>query len=188
MAAAIVENANLSIDASGNSERSIAEAKRTRIKAMLADAKSGNYRRPRDRFRALKFAFSGYSRMIAGSMLLVAFALAAQSTGLLTEEMGRKVLRGEIPAEGLATDATTDALGGTMSVWQVGIAGVLLCLSAFVSGWRMTPFATVATLVILFGPALGVPAVGPASGWMVSALVGLVIYVPGILFGESKEY
>jgi hypothetical protein len=51
----------------------------------------------------------------------------------------------------------------------------------------MTPFAVVATLVILLGPILGIPDAGPLPAWIVSTIVGLVIYVPGIVFGETKE-
>ena len=52
----------------------------------------------------------------------------------------------------------------------------------------MTPFAVVATIAILFGPSLGVPAVSLLAPWMVSGLVGIAIYLPGIMFGETKEF
>ncbi len=58
-------------------------------------------------------------------------------------------------------------------------------MSSFVSGWRMTPFAAVATVVILFGPSLGIPGVGVLQSWMVAGLAGMAIYVPGVIVGES---
>ena len=71
---------------------------------------------------------------------------------------------------------------------RIGIAGLLLCMSAFVSGWRMTPFAIIATVLILFGPAIGMPGFGNSiQPWMSSILIGLLVYVPGILFGEERE-
>lgn len=188
MASAIMETSRLSSDSGARDERSIADAKRQRIKAMLADARSGQYRRPPDRYAALKFAFSGYFRMLAGSLLLAAFGFAAQASGLTAENIVSGVRHGALP---VSTGATTDALGWSTSVWSLGIAGLLLCLSAFVSGWRMTPFATVATLIILFGAALGIPpieipAVGQASAWSVSAVVGFLVYVPGVIYGERE--
>jgi hypothetical protein len=51
----------------------------------------------------------------------------------------------------------------------------------------MTPFAVVATVVILFGPTLGVPGLGAQlQPWMIAAVSGLVIYLPGIIVGESS--
>ncbi|QDV88360.1 serine/threonine-protein kinase [Planctomycetes bacterium TBK1r] len=187
MASAIMESARQAAESFGKDEKVIAEAKRKRIKAMLADARSGRYKRPRDRFAALKFAFSGVSRLLVGCLLLAVFAFAAQSEEGLASEVAQTVGRGQLDGETLPLDATTDALGITVSLWSVGIAGMLLCLSAFVSGWRMTPFAVAATIVILFGAKLGLPGVGPAPAWMVAAAVGLVIYLPGVLYGESKS-
>ena len=52
----------------------------------------------------------------------------------------------------------------------------------------MTPFATAATLVILFGPALGIPGWGAiVAPWMVAAVIGIVIYLPGIIWGERSD-
>ena len=185
MASAIMESARQAAETFGKDEKVIAETKRKRIKAMLADARSGRYKRPRDRFAALKFAFSGVSRLLVGCLLLAVFAFAAQSEEGLFSEAAQTVGSGQLDGETIPLDATTEALGITVSLWSVGIAGVLLCLSAFVSGWRMTPFAVVATIVILFAANLGLPSVGPAQAWMVAAAIGLVIYLPGVLYGES---
>lgn len=190
MASAIMESAQTAVDRTADNEKVIAEAKRKRITAMLADARSGRYKRPRDRFASVKFALSGFTRLLAGSLLLVAFAFAAQSSGLLSEEMVASVRSGDL--QSLPDDATTNALGGSTSVWSVGIAGFLLCLSAFVSGWRMTPFAIVATLVILFGANMGIPDISladlwQAKAWMVAAVAGFLVYLPGVLIGEEQR-
>ncbi|MCA9137098.1 MAG: protein kinase [Planctomycetales bacterium] len=190
MASAIMETAQIAVEQTASDDKVIAEAKRQRIKAMLADARSGRYKRTRDRFAPVKFALSGFTRLLVGCLLLAAFAFAAKSSGLLSEEMVSSVRRGDL--QSLPGDATTDALGGSTSVWSVGIAGCLLCLSAFVSGWRMTPFAFVATVVILFGasfgiPDIAVPGIGQAKAWMVAAAAGVIVYLPGILIGEEKR-
>jgi serine/threonine protein kinase len=191
MASAIMESAQTAVDQSEHNEKIVAEAKRKRVKAMLADARSGRYKRPRDRFAAVKFALSGFSRLLAGCLLLAAFTFAVRSLGLLREDavetVTRTVRSGEVNLDSLPVDANTDAFGLSTSLWSLGIAGVLLCLSAFISGWRMTPFAIAATLVILFGAPIGIPAIGPASPWMVAASIGVAIYLPGILFGEEKS-
>ena len=186
MASALMESANTSVAQSDDDVKAIADAKRQRQKQMLADARSGKFKRERDKLAPLKFAFSGYTRMLVGCLLLAAFAVAAQKMGLLDPAVIDSIKSGGLDPNALPSDAKTDALGESTSLWSVGIAGLLLCLSAFVSGWRMTPFAAVATIVILYGPAMGIFGVGPVTAWMASAAVGVIIYVPGILFGESK--
>ena len=191
MAGAIIENSQMPFDPNSANFREAAEAKRARIKAMLAEARSGRYKK-RDQLAPVKFAFGGYVRMLAGCILLGVFAIAAQATGLLTEDtlqqVQQQVQSGGIDLDALPGDATTDTLGQSTSIWSVAIAGLLLCLSAFVGGtWRITPFAIVATLVVLFGAGFGIPPVGPASAWMVAAAIGMVLYVPGILFAGARS-
>ncbi len=181
MAEAIVANAR---DHSNRSDdvAVAAQIKRDRQKEMLADARSGKYKRERPRFSIIKFAIGGQTRLLAGSLLLAIFAIWAHSTGLFDT-----VRAGDVSVDTITADASGEVMGTSTSHWSIGIAGFLLCLSAFVSGWRMTPFAVVATVVILFGPNIGVPSVGQLQAWMVSAAVGIAIYLPGIVLGESKN-
>ena len=52
----------------------------------------------------------------------------------------------------------------------------------------MTPFAALATVVILLGPAFGIPGLATSvPPWMVAAVIGLVIYVPGVIWGERAD-
>jgi hypothetical protein len=80
---------------------------------------------------------------------------------------------------------------GSMTVsspWSMGIAGLLLCMSVISSGWKLTPFAIVATIVILAGTTLGVPAIGTwLPAWIVAAGAGALIYLPGLYLAESKD-
>ena len=113
--------------------------------------------------------------MLAGCILLGLFAVRVG----LVDTQGNV---GDLPESGMQIPDAHKPMG---------IAGALLVMSAFVSGWRMTPFAVVATLVILFGESLGVPGFplpgfGEVKPWMVATAIGLVIYVPGVLFGESS--
>lgn len=169
-----------------------AEAKRTRIKAMLADARSGRYARERQPFAVARFALGGQTRLLAGCLLLILFAIWTQQTGLLgqvTSIAESAATDGSIDPEAVdrlaesAITVNTDA-GGK---WSIGIAGLLLAISSFVSGWRMTVAAAPATLVILFGPQLGIPGVGERiDPWMVAAVIGILIYIPGYIFGETE--
>ncbi|QDT13143.1 Serine/threonine-protein kinase PknB [Planctomycetes bacterium K23_9] len=181
MAQAIVANAR---DKSTSSDdfAVAAQIKRERQKVMLADARSGKYKRKRDPFAIVRFALGGQSRLIAGSLLLALFAIWAKNAGLVDT-----VRAGDINVATLETDTGGKLLGQATSNWSIGLAGLLLSLSAFVSGWRMTPFAIIATIVILFGPTLGVPGMQSLQSWMVSAAIGVAIYVPGIIFGEQKN-
>ncbi|MDA8745289.1 serine/threonine protein kinase [Rubripirellula amarantea] len=205
MAAAVMEASKISAAASGKDAKTLANAKREKMKAMLADARSGNYKVERDKLATVRALLSGQTRLLVGSLLLSVFAFWGNTHGLfdsLTDiETLKQIGSGNVDitavrdaawsatAESAATSGAEGAgIAGT-NAWSVGIAGLLLVLSAFVSGWRMTPFAVVATLIILFGPVIGIPGVGShVYPWMLSALIGLVVYLPGVLFGESKAY
>ncbi|MDE0865308.1 MAG: serine/threonine-protein kinase [Rubripirellula sp.] len=202
IAAAVMENAKSSTDQAKSSDEASIK-KRERIKQMIADARSGKYRRQRDRFAAIRFALSGQTRLLVGCLLLSIFALWGYGQGVFDHfkqfDALETVRSGQLDLNEVATAVTgtaasakepelkTGFLGGQVHGWSIGVAGLLLALSSFVSGWRMTPFAVVATVVILFGPTLGVPGLGAQlQPWMIAAVSGLVIYLPGIIVGESS--
>ncbi|PNY38475.1 hypothetical protein C2E31_00635 [Rhodopirellula baltica] len=202
VASAVMESVQKVVDSSPGNERVQAEAKRQRIKAMLADARSGKYKRPRDKHASWKLALSGYTRMLTGCLLLTVFSFALQASELFDQTSGTEnsaafnpvsaFRQGKLSLHEIPADLTTNALGITTNLWSIGMAGVLLCMSAFVSGWRMSPFALVATLVILLGPTLGIPAIeipGIVSlpAWIVAVAAALVIYLPGAIYGEEPE-
>ncbi|MGI9474251.1 MAG: bifunctional serine/threonine protein kinase/MFS transporter [Rubripirellula sp.] len=203
MAAAVMDNAKLPTPMQDLDAENAAQLKRERMKAMLADARSGEYRIQRDRYEFARFALGGHTRLLAGCLLLVLFVLWGNHHGVFDsfktldtiedfnagqvdlDEVGN-AFRG---AAATGNEVESESMsGGRINGWSLGVAGLLLLMSAFVSGWRMTPFAVVATLVILFGPSLGMPGVGERlQPWMVAACVGIAIYLPGIVFGESRD-
>ncbi|MFK8112816.1 MAG: protein kinase [Rubripirellula sp.] len=198
MAAAVMDNAKAVTPAAVDAEAA-AEAKRESMKSMLADARSGKYKKERDKLASIKFVLGGQTRLLAGCLLLAVFAIWGNSNGLFDglkeidiqniEETDLSGIVGGTAGAAGEMNAETNMLGSNTSAWSIGVAGFLLVLSAFVSGWRMTPFAAFATVAILFGAQLGIPGVGELlKPWMVAALVGVAIYVPGVLFGESKEF
>lgn len=197
VASAIMETARPSDDVSlsinPKDDLAVARAKRLRTLSLLADARSGRYKRPPNRLASLRLAFTGYTRMLAGSLMLAAFAFAAQASGL-TAPIVAGVHGGDVDWIALLNaEATTEVFGIPIHVWSLGTAGLLMCLSAFVSGWRMTPFAVVATAVILFGarwgvPSIALPGVGIAPAWLVAVAAGLLVYLPGAIYGEETQY
>ena len=189
MAMAVIENAKVDQADSASDAKLAAEVKRQKMKDMLADARSGKYKKKRDPLAPLKFALGGHTRLLAGCLLLGVFAIWVQTSGLadtLKEIATQENLNLQDVNTGLANADNTaeQTILGTGGL-SLGVAGLLLAMSSFVSGWRMTPFAIIATIVILFGPNVGVPGFGVIQSWMVAAAIGLVIYVPGIMWGES---
>ncbi len=181
MASAIIEDAKRQAAAiaapDGPDAGAAVEAKRERQKAMLAEARSGKYAKKLDPLGPLKFALGGQTRLLAGCILLGIFAIRVglvdtvrQSAETGVENVDLAQIGAQIPDH----------------LKSLGIAGALLAMSAFVSGWRMTPFAVVATLVILFCPDINVE-VEMIKPWMVSALIGILIYLPGVVLGESSD-
>lgn len=179
-----------------------AEAKRNRMKSMMADARSGKYKRKRDLLAPIRFLLGGQTRLLAGCVLLGVFAVWGNNNGMFDSLKNidlQNITQGEIDTETLKRDAevASSSAGRTAiagaNAWSIGIAGLLLTMSAFVSGWRMTPFAIAATAVILFGPKFGIPSLTipvvdkTLQPWMLAGVAGIVCYVPGIFFGEKRR-
>lgn len=195
MAAAVMDNAKTALPTSVDADTA-AQEKRDRMKAMLADARSGKYEKQRDKLAPFRFVLGGQTRLLIGCVLLAIFAIWGNNNGLFDSlkeidpgSVDVSGLREGVTATARETDATTSILGFTTNAWSIGLAGLLLAMSSFVSGWRMSPFAAVATIVILFGPSFGIPGVGELlQPWMVSGMAGVAVYLPGIIFGETKEW
>ncbi len=207
IAAAVMENTKLesgsqSVPVSVSAQAAI--KKRARMKQMIADARSGKYRREREPLAVARFALGGQTRFLVGCLLLFLFALSGNRQGLF-EQLKQIDALGTVSTGELDLDQVSNALKGAaatatygetstliftwdIQVWSLGLAGVLLALSGFVSGWRMTPFAAVASLVILFGPAFGLPGFTSfVPPWLVAAAMGIVIYLPGVIWGERAD-
>lgn len=204
MASALMHQTRLIGNRAGDSRedlRSAAAEQRRRIKTMLADARSGKYKLPRDRWATVRSLLGGQTRLLAGLILLAIFAVWGRSSGLfnsLAEIDVVAIAAGNLETVQSAAKTTAELaisqvaqddrqFANTTSPWSIGIAAVLLSASAFVSGWRMTPFAIVATIVILWGHWIGVPSVAMFPSWVVAAAIGTVIYIPGVIFGESDS-
>ena len=205
IAAAVMENTRVETHSEPSTSSGTAQAaiqKRARMKQMIADARNGKYQKEPETLAVARFALGGQTRLLAGCMLLSLFALWGNSNGLFDQFKQLDALE-SVRSGDLKLDEVSSALKGTAATvtnaesdtmvlvwsvhaWSLALAGLLLTLSSFVSGWRMTPFAAAASVVILFGPALGIPGLDTfLSPWMVAAVVGVMIYVPGIIWGET---
>lgn len=133
--------------------------KRAKFKSMMADARSGKYKRKRDRLAPVKFLLGTQWRLLAGLAFLAAYALGSQDWFTLDSFQPR----------------------------SIAIAGGLLVASTLVWSWRLTPFAIVGTAVILLGPSWGLPELADwCPPWMLAVAVGVAVYVPGVLWAESE--
>ena len=165
------------------------EQQREKIKAMLADARSGKYKRQEssmNRLSAKLDRFLGaYPRFLLGCCLIVGSLLWARQNDLLLSVDQLK----ELGEQGLAAaqdpDAANDAVESakaqgqkmkdelsakqTSSLWGLFhsfdslIAGVVLLLSTIVFGWRMSIFVIPAAIVAMFGSSFGIPDFLPAA-------------------------
>ena len=205
IAAAVMENTKVESGSDLSPASASAQAailKRDRMKKMIADARSGKYQREREPLAVARFALGGQTRFLVGCLLLSLFAMLGNSKGLFEQfkqiDALGTVSRGDLDqvsnalkgAAATATNTETRTLlfAWDIHVWSLGLAGLLLALSGFVSGWRMTPFAAVASLVILFGPAFGIPGLATwVPPWLVAAGIGVVIYLPGVIWGERAD-
>lgn len=177
-----------------------ADAKRQRMKNMMADARSGRYSKTRDRFGWLKTLLGAKLRLALGVTLLAVVAMWAQRSGILDREAIQSVATqiqqgdmnlGEVSdsfREGAqaigASEKLKDASMLGIPIGSLAIAGLMLVGSAFVSGWIMTPFALATAATVMFGPALGIPAIGPVPAPLLAVGAAMAILVLGAMVSK----
>lgn len=198
MASAMIDAAKLTPATANQALDPKAEAdlRRNRMKAMLADARSGKYSKKRDKLAPLRFALSGKMRLLAGSVLLAMFGFWAYRTGIVSQETIEKIQQtaasGSIDVQAMQSmqqelqNTALPSLLGT-SGFAVGIAGLLMAGSAFISGWKMSLFAIPAVFIAIFGNSLGIPNIGPVPSWAVACAGAFLLLLPGAFISEAGE-
>jgi serine/threonine protein kinase len=202
MAAAVIDSAKI---APGLDQAAAnAQLKRDRMKAMLAEARSGKYAKRRDPLAPVKLLIGAQLRLIAGIALLSLLAMWGHRSGLLSGEQLSSVTKsfssGEVNlndvGQTLRTSVQAATSGGDTAevprllgahLVSVALAGFFLTASAFVSGWRMTPFAFVGAAICLWGASFGIPDIGPVPGYLIAAAAGIGVMIPGAWFSERAE-
>ncbi|MCE9524808.1 MAG: hypothetical protein K8R36_01990, partial [Planctomycetales bacterium] len=188
-----------------------ADAKRQRIKQMLADARRGAYQPKKNRMLGiaaspLTFALGGKMRFLLGCVLIAAFAMwvklnpdvfkIGQITNAATN-LAESVKTGDVKAatdtvKGSVADTTKGAagakdlpipvLGHFLSGTSAGIAGLVLVILGLFRGWKMSIFALPAAALIVFGSTLGIP-----GGPWVAVPIGLAVAGVGFFFGRTHD-
>ena len=188
-----------------------AEAKRQRIKQMLADARRGAYQPKKNRMLGLAaspltFALGGKMRFLLGCLLIAAFAMWVKYNPQAFKldqmkdaatKMAESVKTGDVKA---ATDAVKGSvadssqgtagaqplpipvIGPILSGWPAGIAGIVLVVLGLFRGWKMSIFAMPAAALLLLGSALGIP-----GGAYVAVPIGLAVAGVGFFFGRTAD-
>ncbi len=179
-----------------------AAAKRERIKAMMAEARSGKYRPTHSGPPAVvRWLLGGQIRFVLAASLAVVFGLWLQHNGLTDRDrlqsMGQAATRAATAAarqaqsggvSGVALDKiTTDPamaigqlqpldwplIGPLVSHFGTGAAALMLGVLSLAGGWRISLVAIPAAALGVAGPSLGVPDFGPPG--LLAGVLAVVI-------------
>jgi serine/threonine protein kinase len=189
-----------------------AEAKRQRIKQMLADARRGAYQPKKNRMLGLAaspltFALGGKMRFLLGCLLIAAFAMwvkmnpnLLQSVSQVTEtaksaiesaktgdvKAATDTVKGSVADSSKQSAAAQDlpipVLGHVLSGWAAGLAGVVLVVLGLFRGWKMSVFALPAAALMLLGSSFGI-----LGGALVAVPIGLAVAGIGFFFGRTAD-
>ena len=161
-----------------------AQRKREKIKAMLAEARGSGRRSSglRTMRKMLDMALGSRIRFIAGALLIAGCLMWVHQNGLFSGESVKQALK-EKSLEASGTEPLKlPVVGGLFNSFSPGIAGLLLVVTATSAGWFMSVLAIPAALITMFGPALGVPTIASISARTISAAVGVIIVLVGMMF------
>ena len=191
--------------------KAAAEAKRQRVKQMLADARRGAYQPKKNRMLGLAaspltFALGGKMRFLLGCLLIAGFAMWVKMNPdvfklghmkAAATNIAESVKTGDVKAatdtvKGSVANTSKDAavakdlpipvLGHVLSGTSAGIAGLVLVILGLFRGWKMSIFALPAAAIILFGSSLGIP-----GGPWVAVPIGLAAAGVGFFFGRTND-
>lgn len=185
----------------GGVDPQLAAAKRrTRMKTVLDEARSGKYTSKRRKAGLvtgpLAFALGGKMRFALGCLLILGCILWMNQVGW-TEKLS-KAAEQAVAAQSLeevkrVPPADTQPLnwpvvGRFFDSFNPGVAGLVLVVLALFRGWKMSIFALPAAAIMFLGPALGIPGIGAMGGAHATSLViGLAVAVAGVFFGRTKS-
>ena len=79
------------------------------------------------------------------------------------------------------------ALLTLVSSFGAGIGGLILIVSSFVRGVRITFFAVPAAAIPILGPKLGLPSVFGLDASFIPSIVGAAIMAAGLVFGRARQ-
>ena len=213
MAAAIVDHGEAIRAATVTTDQmrdpdAIRQKQRDKIKAMLAEAKSGKYYTPPTQgekiSKVLDVLLGSFPRFLLGCCLVIGCLLWARQNGLFTptEEITNIVNSTDAEAAANLAKEHLSALSQkettALNVPIIGqlfynvnplIAGLILVMSTIVTGWRMAIFVIPAALVTVLGASFGIPDLQSFTPMVhaLSAVIGIGLFAAGILLGRSGD-
>lgn len=130
----------------------------------------------------VNLVIGGKSRFLAGAVLIVFFALWVQhnhlvASGDLNWDAFKLLVERSEPLGFLP-----GVIGDIFSGFNVGVAGLLLIISAFTRNPKMLVFLLLGAVVALLGHQVGVPSIGGFEAQYVSLLAGLALAEFGVVF------
>jgi len=178
-----------------------AAEKRARIKAMLADARSGKYSSKRRNKLALitgplGFALGGKLRFLIGCLLVFGCMMWINENKLtekVTQAAEQAVTGETVAAVNLDSQEGYKPLGWPLigrffDSFNPGVAGVVLLFLALFRGWKMSIFALPSAAIMCLGPTFGLPGLEAVGGSHTTSLViGLAVAVVGVFFGRTRS-
>lgn len=209
VAAALVNHATevrrsgeLPVATAGASLPTTVAEKRARMKAMLAEARSGKHSRKSSipwivRGR-LGFILSAKVRFLLGGLLIVGCGLRVKqnrvvSVSEIRNAAAQAVQHGsvaDVPHEWVSETGRPLELpfvGWIFDSFNPGLAEVLLVVSSLFRGWKMSLFMLPAAAIIVLGPKLGIPGIDTLGGAHATGIViGLVVAGAGLILGRSS--
>jgi eukaryotic-like serine/threonine-protein kinase len=134
----------------------------------------------------------GGARLLVGVVLIAVAVFWMRQRGLLPSgtpgvEDLKKIDLGQLPAP-LSVPAVPDAVMRLVCSYGSALAGLVLVLSAFVSGTRMTFFVLPAVLVLMFGDPLAshLPGIGPLTPRHVLLAGGVALGLAAVYWGRKR--
>ena len=99
-------------------------------------------------------------------------------------EVGRA---GGAKTQPLRIPMVPDAISAPLGSYGAAVAGLILIISSFFAGWRMSLFVLPAAAVAVLGRMLGLPAIPGLNESLVPIAGGGILLVLGILFGRTRR-
>ncbi|MDG1874361.1 MAG: bifunctional serine/threonine protein kinase/MFS transporter [Mariniblastus sp.] len=181
---------------------------RQKVKTMLADARSGKYKKEKTLLQTLapklNLILGTYTRFLVGCCLIVGCLMWARQNGLGEQLTETAIAASQTTGDSEATAAATlqklkdsinvettplglPIIGDIFYNFNSLVAGLILLASTIIFGWRMAIFAFPAAAITLWGESWHLPEMIVVAKHLhvTSALIGIGIFVLGVLFGRS---
>jgi hypothetical protein len=143
-------------------------------------------------------------RFLVGAVLLIGCIVWMYQNGLIdnAQNVGQTVKDADSPqtvigqvwqilnpqeSKPLEFAAVPGFLTHPFAGYATGLAGIMLVLSAFVQSWKTAILMPLAAVLIILGPRLGIPDVGPLTKAQVCMAAGALLGVLGLILGRGRR-